>query len=167
MISFLINISQKTIIGNLCSLTKMCAKNDYIAIRYNESRDQVFRNESAMSDFFFLPQDLATDGLDGMTRRMNSTRTDRWTPRAPLLAARSDVPCCFARNLSMTAMWAGLSRAWVGLEPSPAVVILWRGFTGVLPLLALSPFCLCSLSSLSAAIWVARSVAADLPPHLP
>jgi hypothetical protein len=85
--------------------------------------------------------------------------------RAPLLAARSDVPHCFARNLS-TAMWAGLSRAWVGLEPSPGVVILWRSFTGVLPLLALSPVSLCSLSSLSTTIWVARSVAADLPPHL-
>jgi hypothetical protein len=69
MISFLINISQNTIIGNLCSLTKMCAKNDYIGIRYNESRDQISEMNRPCRPNFFWPQDLATDGLNGMTRR--------------------------------------------------------------------------------------------------
>jgi hypothetical protein len=36
---------------------------------------------------------------------------------ALLLVARSDVPCCFARIPSVTAMWARLSRAWVGSLP--------------------------------------------------
>jgi hypothetical protein len=69
MISFLINISQNTIIDNLCSLTKMCAKNDYIGIRYNESRDQISEMNRPCRPNFFWPQDLATDGLNGMTRR--------------------------------------------------------------------------------------------------
>jgi hypothetical protein len=54
MISFLINISQNTIIGNLCSLTKMCAKNDYIGIRYNESRDQISEMNRPCRPNFFL-----------------------------------------------------------------------------------------------------------------
>jgi hypothetical protein len=58
-----------------------------------------------------------------MTRRMNSNARRQV---ALLLVARSDVPCCFARIPSVTAMWARLSRAWVGSLPLASLSFCMR-----------------------------------------